>query len=122
MRWRACWPRGGSLLIANLNGFVTGVPHGWIYDQEGRPLYYPVDRYLDEFAEWVTFRQIRIENWHRPLSAYMRELLSLGLTLSYFDEPAPRSGDAEHLERYRRVPWFHVMQCEKAAVMGLSPA
>ncbi|TQV82327.1 class I SAM-dependent methyltransferase [Denitrobaculum tricleocarpae] len=31
---------GGTLLIANLNGFVTAQPHGWIKDEEGRYLHY----------------------------------------------------------------------------------
>jgi hypothetical protein len=42
---------------------------------------------------------IRIENWHRPLASYMRELLAQGLTLTFFDEPQPRSGDAVRQER-----------------------
>ncbi len=106
---------GGSLLIANLNAFVTSQPHGWIKDTEGRNLHYAVDRYLEEFPEWVDFSGIRIHNWHRPLSAYMNELLGLGLTLTFFDEPAPRSGCEERQTRYRRVPWFMIMEWQRPA-------
>jgi SAM-dependent methyltransferase len=100
----------GVLLIANLNGFVTSRPFGWITDSDGNDLYYPVDHYLDEFAEWVEFSGLRIQNWHRPLSAYMKVLLSQGLTLTFFDEPSPRSGDTERQRKHRRAPWFHVME------------
>jgi SAM-dependent methyltransferase len=100
----------GTLLIANLNGFVTSCPNGWVKDADGRYLHHRVDRYLEEFPEWVEWSGIRIENWHRPLAAYMREFLASGLTLTFFDEPIPRSGDAEHQRRYRRVPWFMVME------------
>jgi len=59
-------------------------------------------------TEWPS--GIRIENWHRPLASYMRELLAQGLTLTFFDEPQPRSGDAVRQKRYRRAPWFMVME------------
>jgi hypothetical protein len=71
----------GALLIANLNSFVTSRPGGWIKDTNGRCLHYAVDQYLEEFPEWVEWSNIRIQNWHRPLSCYMRELLDLGLSL-----------------------------------------
>jgi len=100
----------GVLLIANLNSFISSCPRGWIKDVDGRYLHYPVDRYLEEFPEWVEWSGIRIENWHRPLASYMRELLAQGLTLTFFDEPQPRSGDAVRQERYRRAPWFMVME------------
>ena len=103
----------GILLIANLNSFVTSCPSGWIKDQHGRYLHYPVDRYLEEFPEWVEWSGIRIENWHRPLSAYVRELLAQGLKLTFFDEPQPQSGDDDRQARYRRAPWFMVMEWQR---------
>jgi SAM-dependent methyltransferase len=100
----------GTLLIANLNSFITPRPSGWIKDADGHYLYYAVDRYLEEFPVWLEWSNIRIQNWHRPLTSYMRELLSLGLPLDFFDEPLPLSGDAERQARYRRAPWFMVME------------
>lgn len=100
----------GILLIANLNSFITSRLSGWIKDQHGNDLHYPVDRYLEEFPEWLAWSGIRIVNWHRPLSAYMRELLGHGLTLTFFDEPQPRSGESDRQARYRRAPWFMVME------------
>ena len=101
---------GGILLIANLNSFITSCPTGWIMDSDGRYLHYAVDRYLDEFSEWVEWSDIRLEQWHRPLTSYMGELLAHGLTLTFFDEPQPRSGDADRQRRDRRAPWFIVME------------
>jgi len=103
----------GALLIANLSSFISCCPMGWIRDSRGRYLHYPVDRYLEEFSEWVEWSGIRIENWHRPLASYMRELLGRGLTLTFFDEPQPQSGDADRQERYRRAPWFIVMEWQR---------
>ena len=111
---------GGTLLVANLTGTVTaGAPTGWIRDQDGRRLHYPVDRYLEEFGYWDEWSGIRIENWHRPLSAYMRAFLDSGLHLVFFDEPHPQSGDPEHQARYRRVGWFLVMEWQRPAAVHL---
>jgi SAM-dependent methyltransferase len=103
----------GALLIANLNSFITSCSTGWIKDPDGRHLHYPVDRYSEEYSAWVEWSDIRIKNWHRPLASYMRELLALGLTLTFFDEPQPRSGDAARKDRYRRAPWFMVMEWKR---------
>jgi SAM-dependent methyltransferase len=102
--------RDGTLLIANVNSFITSSPTGWVRDPDGRYLHYPVDRYLDEFPEWVEWAGIRIENWHRPLASYMREFLAHRLMLTFFDEPLPVSGDLARQARHRRAPWFMVME------------
>ena len=106
---------GGSLLIANLTGFTSAcAAEGWIRDEHGRALYYPVDRYLDEFAQWVTWKGVRIENWHRPLGAYMSEFLDRGLVLRFFEEPEPTGGgDPRQVLLYRRAPWFVIMEWSK---------
>jgi SAM-dependent methyltransferase len=104
---------GGTLLIANLTSFTSTSANGSVRDADGRFLYFPVDRYLDEFPMWVDWKGIRIENWHRPLSAYMSELLRQGLRLVHFDEPAPIGGDAEAAANYCRAPWLLVMEWQK---------
>jgi SAM-dependent methyltransferase len=101
---------GGTLLIANLTSFITANEGGWISDAAGRRLHYPIDRYLEEFPEWLEWSGIRIKNWHRPLSSYMRELIGHGLMLTFFDEPPARSGDLDRQALQRRVPWFMVME------------
>ena len=107
---------GGSLLIANLTGFTSAcATQGWIRDEAGRRLHFPVDRYLDEFAFWLEWEGIRIENWHRPLEAYMAALLESGLHLTFFSEPEPLSGEPSRQEDYRRVPWFVVMEWRRPA-------
>jgi SAM-dependent methyltransferase len=104
---------GGILLIANLNSFITSRPDGWTKAPDGQYLHYPVDDYLEERAAWVEWGEIRIENWHRPLAAYMRGLIGLGLMLTFFDEPQPRSGAQDRQARYRRAPWFMVMEWKR---------
>jgi SAM-dependent methyltransferase len=106
---------GGTLLIANLNSFNTACADtGWIKNVAGQLLYYPLDNYLQERSMSIEYRNIRIINYHRPMSTYLRLLLDAGLRLSYFDEPAPiAEAPASKAHRYRRVPWFLVMEWMK---------
>lgn len=101
---------GGTLLIANLNGFATA--GRWVKGADGRRLHFALDRYLERRPERASWRGIDIINWHRPLSAYMRLFLSAGLLLRHFDEPAP-TDDSTRADDYRRVPWHLVMEWEK---------
>jgi SAM-dependent methyltransferase len=107
---------GGTLLIANLTSFVTAGPAtGWIRDAEGRGSYFPVDRYLEEYSQQVSWAGISILNWHRPLSAYMSALLDAGLILHAFEEPPAAGGDPDRAAFQRRVPGFVVMEWLKPA-------
>lgn len=107
---------GGSLLIANLTSFTSACgEQGWVKNAEGRRLHYPIDRYLEEFSFWIEWSGIRIKNWHRPLAAYMTAFLEHGLKLNFFSEPGPVSGDQANQYRFRRVPWFVVMEWQRPA-------
>lgn len=108
---------GGSVLIANLTSFTSAcAERGWMKDADGRDLHFPVDRYLEEFSFWFEWAGIRIKNWHRPLAAYMTAFLEHDLNLTFFSEPGPVSGDDANQRRFRRVPWFVVMEWQRPAV------
>lgn len=95
---------GGTLLVANLTSFNTaGMTKEW--------------HYLETRANWVEWNGIRIRNWHRPLETYMQAFLRTGLLLRDFSEPSPSGGDPEKVERYRRAPWFHIMEWQKPALV-----
>ena len=107
---------GSPLVIANLTSFTSPCSDkGWIIGRNGRQLYYPLDRYLDEFPVSVSWADVRVENWHRPLRSYMNVLLDAGLELRGFDEPEPLASEpeSERAALYRRVPWFIVMDWRK---------
>jgi SAM-dependent methyltransferase len=103
---------GGTLLVANITSFNSaGQPAAWQMGPDGP--YFAIDRYLDERGVQVSWRGITIVNWHRPLRTYMQLFLSSGLQLTHFDEPAPAGGDPQKADRYRRVPYFHIMEWRK---------
>ena len=100
---------GGALLIANLNSFNTA--GNWVKGNSGERLHYSLDHYLEERSLRMEYRGIRIVNYHRPLSAYLRALLHEGLRLTYFDEPEPSAeAPLPKAANYRRAPWFLVME------------
>ena len=66
-----------------------------------------------ERADWIGWGNLRVQNWHRPLSTYMSLLLGAGLLLRHFDEPLPHGGDPEQRELFGRVPSFLIMDWEK---------
>ncbi len=104
---------GGILLVANLNSFNTaGPPEGWTRDGEGQLRFF-IDRYLEERAQWVSWKGVHVQNWHRPLSTYMSLLLDQGLELRHFSEPLPTGGDPQTAARYVRAPWFFIMEWQK---------
>ena len=99
----------GRLLIANLQSYQTAEPEGG--RSPGGPTV--VGRYMEERAEVYEWSGIRVRNWHRPLSTYMRHLLGAGLRLERFDEPLPSGGDPERVARYRDAPWLLTMEWRK---------
>jgi SAM-dependent methyltransferase len=106
---------GGALLTANLNGFATAaVGGGWRADGEGVERF-AVDHYLEERSLWAEWDGIRVQNWHRPLSAYVQTFLDLGMRLTHFVEPAPSDMSLDKAQKYVRAPWFVLMEWRKSA-------
>jgi SAM-dependent methyltransferase len=111
----------GSLLIANLNSFQTaGAPNGWRRLLTGRRRF-TLDHYMTERADWVSWQGIRVQNWHRPMSAYFKLLIGHGLQLVYFDEPLPTGGPRAKVARYVRAPYFHLMEWRKPPMDAGAP-
>ena len=104
---------GGHLLIANLNGFASASnPTGWRTEADGSRTF-RLDNYSSERSDWIGWGNLRVLNWHRPLSTYMSLLLGAGLELRYFDEPLPHGGDPAQVALFHRVPGFLIMDWQK---------
>lgn len=103
---------GGTLLLANLNGFSTA--GNWEDKGAAEPRYVFTD-YLDARPNWVEWAGVRVRNWHRPLSQYMRAFLAHGMQLVSFDEPEPDPDwwDQARVARYRKAPWLVLMDWRK---------
>jgi len=105
---------GGHLLALNLTGLQSAAMElGWQTDTHGAPHHFGLDRYGTEWSAWVEWAGIRIENWHRPLGAYMQAYLSEGLILKQFQELDPAEGYFDEDDKYARAPWFNLMAWQK---------
>ncbi|MEX2081516.1 MAG: class I SAM-dependent methyltransferase, partial [Dehalococcoidia bacterium] len=106
---------GGHAVVANLS--FMSVNTGWVRDEAGKRLHYPVDRYLEERPIELSWAGLSITNWHRPLGAYMAAFLGSGFRLRDFLEPMPEDDSLRedpYFEDWYRVPNFIVMRWEKA--------
>ena len=110
---------GGTLLVANLQAFATARPESyppeqglWVEDAGG-PHHWGFDDYMTERPQEVAWGDIRIINWHRPMSAYMSAFLSAGLTLTSFEEPPYTGQSKERAALYPRAPWVYLMAWKK---------
>jgi SAM-dependent methyltransferase len=108
---------GGTILIANLTSFTSAcADRGWVKHGDGEHVHYPVDRYLDEHSLWLEWAGIRIENFHRPLSAYMVGVSGKRACAEIFRRARCRIGRSGFRERHHRVPWFVVMEWQRLAI------
>lgn len=112
---------GATLLVVNLTSFNTaGHSKGWRKSFTGKVKDFVIDDYSAERATIVEWGGIRVENWHRPLDAYMQAYLGAGLNLVHYEHPMPND-DALHLfEKYPRAPWFNLMEWRKPLNAGES--
>ncbi|MEO0550247.1 MAG: class I SAM-dependent methyltransferase [Pseudomonadota bacterium] len=110
---------GGLLLVINLTDFQTaGMSKGWRLSWRGALKEFAIDNYSIEKPVLVEWSGIKVENWHRPLDAYMQTYLGAGLRLNHYEHPMPSDEDAQLSAKYRRVPWFNLMEWAKPETAG----
>lgn len=82
----------GKLIISVEHPIFTAEGHEeWILGDDGRPKYWPVDRYFDESKRATDFLGYPVEKYHRTLTTYLNTLLNRGFNLDQIVEPTPTS-------------------------------
>ncbi|WP_066453701.1 class I SAM-dependent methyltransferase [Anaerotruncus rubiinfantis] len=61
----------------------------WIYDGQGKPAYWPVDRYFSEGGRKAVFLGEEVPKYHKTLSTYLNTLLRRGFSIREIVEPKP---------------------------------
>lgn len=111
---------GGKLIIVTISNLASTTT-GWVKDDKGQKTHRKVDRYMEEFALDLEWRDIKIINYHRPLSYTLGLFLDQGFVLTRFVEPLPETSDPNYTDEHR-VPTFQILCLERTLDSGNSNA
>ena len=121
--WRTLEPGGSFLFNIEHPVFTSGVDEDWIYDGEGRPLYWPVDGYFSPGPRETRFLRRTVPKQHHTLTQILGGLLSAGFTIGAVEEAMPPAdmmdlpGMADELRR----PMMLLVRGEKGWLSPSSP-
>jgi SAM-dependent methyltransferase len=85
-------------LLDSGGDFVFSVEHpiftaqgvqDWYYDEDGKPLHWPVDNYFFQGKREAVFLGEQVVKYHRTLTTYVGDLLEAGFVLTSLVEPQP---------------------------------
>jgi SAM-dependent methyltransferase len=108
---------GGRFVVANLHPMKSAAGE-WRRNEEGTRQHVVLDRYFDEGERYWKMFGVDFTNFHRTLSTYLDEYLSVGFKLEKIVEPTVRPEDLERypeLDDELRVPNFILYVLEKSA-------
>lgn len=86
---RTLKPGGTFLMNIEHPVFTAGVNQDWVRDENGRPLYWPVDNYYVEDRRQTNFLGCTVQKQHHTLQTIITGLLSAGFTLENLEEARP---------------------------------
>ena len=87
--WHTLRPGGTFLFNIEHPVFTSGVGQQWVLDGEGRPLYWPVDRYFEPGPRETCFLGERVVKQHHTLTQLLMGLLDAGFQLQAVEEAVP---------------------------------
>jgi len=109
---------GGRFLFSVEHPLCTAHPAGWVKDDGGRALHWPVDRYGHEGARSTTWFVDGVVKYHRTVGTYVGTLLGAGFALAHLGEPGPTPealAARPALEKEMRRPPFLVLLAVRPA-------
>lgn len=87
VRWLA--PGGQLIFSVEHPVFTSYGTQDWYYDEDGKILHFPVDRYYYEGERHAIFLGEHVTKYHRTLTTYLNTLLKSGLEIRDIIEPQP---------------------------------
>ncbi len=82
-------PNGSFLFNMEHPVFTSGVGQDWIYDREGKPRHWPVDRYFMPGERKTRFLGCDVVKQHHTLTQILMGLLKSGFELEAVEEAEP---------------------------------
>nr|WP_145157144.1 class I SAM-dependent methyltransferase [Paenibacillus terrae] len=112
----SCLKQGGNFVFSVEHPIFTSRPEQeWILDDQGSPLYWPVDHYQDEGVRNTAFLTDHVIKYHRTLSTYINDLIRTGFAITAVREPLPDPKLMHHpgMKDETRRPMFLILSAEK---------
>lgn len=87
--YRTLKPGGCFLFNIEHPVFTAGVGQDWIYDADGKPLYWPLDNYFHPGERCTHFLGCEVTKQHHTLTQILNGVLAAGFTLKTVEEAQP---------------------------------
>ena len=102
-----CLSKGGDFVFSVEHPIFTAQgSQDWYYDDQGKPLHWPVDQYFTEGLRKTNFLGEEVIKYHKTLTTYLNGLLKAGFEITGVIEPTPAENllysDPEALDELRR--------------------
>lgn len=81
----------GGVFVFNIEHptFTAGVNQDWIYDEDGKALYWPVDDYYYPGQRETNFLGKKVMKYHHTLSQIINDLIAVGFQIEAVQEAMP---------------------------------
>jgi SAM-dependent methyltransferase len=80
---------GGRFVFSVEHPVCTANPIGWVANERGEALYWPLDHYRQEGRRNTKWFIDGVVKYHRTVATYVNTLLSIGFQMENLDEPMP---------------------------------
>lgn len=86
---RCLTPGGVFVFSVEHPVFTASGSQDWYYDENGKPLHWPVDRYFTEGIRETDFLGEKVTKFHKTLTTYINSLVRAGFEIKEVAEPEP---------------------------------
>jgi len=109
--------RGGSFIFSVEHPVFTAQgKQDWTYDENGKPLHWPLDHYFVEGKRTANFLGTDVVKYHRTLTSYIGSLIHNGFEIKALVEPTPSDHDLLTIPEMKdelRRPMFLIVSAVK---------
>lgn len=112
------WLKSNGTLIFTVEHpvFTSYGSQDWYYDEHGKILHFPVDRYFIEGKREALFLGESVTKYHRTLTTYLEGLLNMGYQIKHVIEPKPTEKALQEIEGMKeelRRPMMLIISAQK---------
>ncbi|MFR1710129.1 MAG: class I SAM-dependent methyltransferase [Clostridium sp.] len=112
-----CLPKGGEFVFSVEHPIFTAQGlQDWHYDEQGKKLHWPVDRYFTEGIRKANFLGEEVLKYHKTTTTYVNGLIMSGFEITGFIEPMPEESmlkDNDEMQDELRRPMMLLISARK---------